>query len=182
VSAGIQTNYGCTVTGCACYQNGGNGIALGNGSVVNKCAVHGNFGNGIATTAVSANGTGCVITNCAAGFNRQHGISASMRSLIKDNNCDTNGSGAGNEGAGVYCSSIDNRIDGNNCSGNTWGIRVATSGNFITRNTCSGNTTNWEIAANNVCLVLSASLSAAISGNSGGVSPGSTNPNANFTF
>jgi len=59
---------------------------------------------------------------------------------------------------------------------------IVTSGNFITRNTCSGNTTNWEIAVNNVCLVLSAAVSAAISGDSDGISPGSTNPNAHFTF
>jgi hypothetical protein len=39
------------------------------------------------------------------------------------------------------------------------------------------------VAIGNVCLVVQASTnSVAISGNAGGTAPGSTDPNANFTF
>jgi hypothetical protein len=50
------------------------------------------------------------------------------------------------------------------------------------RNTCRDNTINWEIAGGNKCLVVSGVSAGAIFGNSGGVSPGSTDPNANYTF
>ena len=56
------------------------------------------------------------------------------------------------------------------------------AGNFIARNTCSGNTTNWDVVAANACLVVSTPANAAILGDNGGVSPGSTDPNANFTY
>ncbi len=67
-----------------------------------------------------------------------------------------------------------------NLSGTT-GIVATGNNNFIARNTASSNTLNWEIAAGNVCLVVQAVTGSAISGDSGGTSPGSTNPNANFT-
>ena len=56
------------------------------------------------------------------------------------------------------------------------------SGNIIVRNTASGNTLNWDVAANNACLVVYRTGCTAISGNSGGSAPGSTDPNANFTY
>ncbi|MCP9874368.1 hypothetical protein [Synechococcus sp. Cruz CV-v-12] len=57
------------------------------------------------------------------------------------------------------------------------------AGNVISRNTCSGNTVNWQVAAGNICLVLVATPTpAVISGDSGGTSPGSTNPIANYTY
>ncbi|MGP1347457.1 MAG: hypothetical protein ACTS3F_12435, partial [Phycisphaerales bacterium] len=65
---------------------------------------------------------------------------------------------------------------------NDAGIVCSSSGNFIARNTCSGNATNWDIAANNKCLVVNGANAAAILGDAGGVSPGSTNPNANYTY
>lgn len=66
--------------------------------------------------------------------------------------------------------------------GNDRGIDVAGGGNFITRNTASGNTLNWKVGAGNVCLVVQATTGAAINGDSGGTAPGSTDPNANFTY
>jgi hypothetical protein len=41
---------------------------------------------------------------------------------------------------------------------------------------------NWDIAEGNVCLIVNAATAGAISGDSGGVAPGSTDPNANFTY
>ncbi|MDO8631854.1 MAG: hypothetical protein Q7R41_15310, partial [Phycisphaerales bacterium] len=62
------------------------------------------------------------------------------------------------------------------------GIDVDGTGNIIVRNTCSGNATNWDIVAGNVSLVVQGVAGAAILGNTGGVAPGSTDPNANFTY
>lgn len=64
---------------------------------------------------------------------------------------------------------------------NDRGIDVSSSGNLSVRNSASGNTLNWAVAAGNACLVVLGTVSGAINGNSGGVGPGSTDPNANFT-
>ncbi|CAN5582374.1 hypothetical protein BH20VER1_BH20VER1_31620 [soil metagenome] len=65
---------------------------------------------------------------------------------------------------------------------NDRGIDVDAGGNFIARNTASGNTTNWDVVTGNVILVISATTAGAVTGNSGGTAPGSTDPNANFTY
>ena len=111
--------------------------------------------------------------------NSGNGIEVFIKCLVVNNACADNGVA---DGANIYASSSDNRIEGNNVTGAPRGIQTAGSGNFIARNTASGNTTNWEIAANNKCLVVLGANAGAISGNSGGVSPGSTDPNANFTY
>jgi len=101
--------------------------------------------------------------------------------LITDCACDGNGtSGAG---AGILATSVNNRIESNNCTDNKIGVSVTGTKNFIVRNTCSGNTTNWSVVAGNKCLVvLGVNTAAAISGDSGGTAIGSTDPNANFTY
>jgi parallel beta-helix repeat protein len=103
--------------------------------------------------------------------------------VIRGNTCAANGNGAGN-GAGIHAllPGGDNRIEGNNCTGADRGIDVDTAGNIVFRNTCAGNTTNWDVAAGNVCLVVQAVTGAAILGNSGGASPGASDPIANYTY
>jgi hypothetical protein len=61
-------------------------------------------------------------------------------------------------------------------------IDVDSAGNIIIRNTCSGNTNNWDVPAGNVILVMQATIAGAVSGNCGGVSPGSTDPDANSSY
>jgi hypothetical protein len=100
--------------------------------------------------------------------------------VIRGNTCSTNGEGG--DGAGIHATGAKNRIEGNNCTGADRGIDVDAPLNFITRNAASGNTTNWDVAAGNVCLVVQGVAGAAILGNTGGVAPGSTDPNANFTY
>jgi parallel beta-helix repeat protein len=99
---------------------------------------------------------------------------------VTENKCDQNG--ADGDGAGIHATGSGNRIDENNVTDNDRGIDVDYSGNFISRNTASGNSSNWEVAANNACLVVLRTVCTAISGDSGGTAPGSTDPNANFTY
>ncbi len=193
---GISTFNGCTVTHCSASFNTGTGIITSAGSTVNNCSAYQNTGNGISTssgctvtncsaTINTVNGistsNGCTVTNCSAHGNTANGIRISSDCQVVGNLCNANGSGG--DGAGIHATSADNRIEGNVCTDSDRGIDVDLSGNFITRNTCSGNTTNnWDIVAGNVCLVVQGVPGAAILGNTGGAAPGSTDPNANFTY
>ena len=109
------------------------------------------------------------------------GINVFSSCLVLNNACSLNGNGAG-DGAGIHATSADNRIEGNNCIGADRGIDVDVAGNIIVKNTCSGNANNWDVVAGNVILVVNATTAAAVSGNSGGTAPGSTDPNANFSY
>ena len=121
-----------------------------------------------------------MVTRCSVSFNRVNGIVTGNDGTIVGNTCDNNGNNG--FGAGILATSGDNRLEGNNCTDADLGIQVTAAGNFIARNTCSGNATNWDVVAGNICLVVEGVAGAAIMGNTGGVAPGSTNPNANFTY
>ena len=195
-SIGIYTGQGCTVSGCSSIGNGGAGIDTGSGCVISGCTARINTGHGITTYGNS------LVTGCSADFNTVDGISASFNATVADctafanasdgifvssacivrgNTCINNGTDG--SGAGIRATNDENRIEGNNCIRNARGIYVTGSGNIIIANTCSNSVlVNWEIDANNKCLVVAGVNAAAISGNSGGTSPGSTNPWANFSF
>jgi len=174
--AGIRMAFGGTVTRCTTYSNLGVGIAGASGTVITECAAYLNLSHGIATAS------GCVISRCSARSNGGDGISVFNECVVINNDCNRNGTGAGT-GAGIRVTGSDNLIEGNNCVAAEVGIDVDVAGNIIRRNTCSGNTTrNWEIAANNVCLVVVAVNAGAIMGDFGGAAPGSTDPSANFTY
>jgi parallel beta-helix repeat protein len=89
------------------------------------------------------------------------------------------------DGAGILATVGDNRIEGNNCAGNDRGIDVDGSGNIIIGNTCSGNSTNYDIVANNrygPIVNITASGTAAVSGNSAASTVTTTDPWANFAY
>jgi len=192
---GISTGVGSTVAGCTASNNAGGGIFANSGSTVTGCSASFNS-VGIATgffstvkgcTASSNTGDGILanegstVTGCTASSNFGDGIQVSSDCRVTDNTCDSNGNGAG-DGAGIFATSSDNRIEGNNCTDADRGIDVDVAGNFIIKNTCSGNTNNWDVVTGNVILVVNAIVAGAVTGNSGGVAPGSTDPNANFTY
>jgi parallel beta-helix repeat protein len=152
--AGFFTGLGCTVTNCAALNNEIAGFSLGDGNTV---------------------------THCSASLNTGDGFLVTNDSNVRGNMCNGNGNGAG-DGAGIHVTGSDNLLDGNNCTSNDRGIDVDAAGNFITRNTCSGNPTNYDVvAANNILVVLVVDAPAVL-GNSGGASPGSTDPNANYAY
>lgn len=175
-SIGIDALNGCTLSGCS-VQLFFTGIQTANDCTVTACTSRSNAGPGINA------GSGTTVSNCTAGANTTDGIRVSTNCHVYGNNCRQNGFGAG-VGAGIHATGADNRIEANNCTTADTGIDVDVAGNFITRNTCSGNfVNNWDLAPGNYCLVVAGvTPGTAIVGNAGGVSPGSSDPNANYTY
>ena len=186
---GIRAGFGSSVTNCVAQFNTSAaavsvGISVGSGSTITNSTSRSN-----SSTATSTSSTGMgfdlgltsTITGCTASFNEGDGIKVISHCIVRGNTSASNGNGG--DGAGIHATEDDNRIEGNNVVINDRGIDVDMAGNFISRNTASGNTLNWEVATGNAVLVINATLNGtAISGNSGGTAPGSTDPNANFTY
>jgi len=172
---GINASIGSTVTGCTASFNTDGGIVTGDGSTVTGCTASSNSGSGIAA------GLGSTVTGCTASTNTSNGIRVNSDCRVTDNTCDGNGVGAGN-GAGIHAIGADTRIEGNNCTDNDRGIDVDFAGNIIIKNTCAGNATNWDVVAGNTILVVQATPAPAVLGSTGGLAPGSTDPNANFSY
>jgi len=192
---GFNAGNGSVLSGCSAHSNTGNGFVGGLGAAFSNCAAFSNAASGFFTTAGNTL-TGCssygnslsgfnvanagTVVDCSARFNAIDGIVASSSCLIRGNTCANNGNNG--DGAGIHIVGADCRVEGNNCTGADRGIDVDTSGNFIARNTCSGNSVNWDVVASNTILVVTATSAGAVLGNAGGTAPGSTDPNANFSY
>ncbi len=165
-----------TIEGCTAFENLGSGIRALTGTVTG-CFSRGNSGDGISVTE------GSTVSNCSAFGNVQSGIRASRDSQILQNNCQGNGLGSGGTaGAGIHVTGNRCQVEHNNSIGNGRGYLIDGTANYIARNTASGNTLNWSVANANVCQVVLAAPATEFSGNSGGVNPGSSNPNTNYTY
>ena len=190
---GIYGGQNSLITKCRAYQNLLNGIEGENGSIISQCTAYKNGQYGIQGGASgkvidctsNKNRTGfdvgylSIISGCVASKNQTEGIQVSSNSLVYNNNCSKNG------GAGILLKAgkKNTRIENNNVTLNKIGIKVSYKGNIIIRNTVGRNTdNNWSVVTGNACYVVQATYCSAISGNSGGTSPGSTNPYANFTY
>lgn len=174
-ATGFVCTLACAFSECAAYLNGDQGFdSIFNGVVLRNCASDSNIGDGFSFTL------GSTMTGCSATSNDGSGFAIGGRCTIAGCTAFANAMGGG--GANIRLTGGDNHVQGNNCTGGLRGIQATTPGNFISRNVCSGNTTNWDLVAGNFCLVVSANSAGAISGNSGGSAPGSTDPNANFTY
>ncbi len=195
-ASGLEIGTTAVITRCTADFNDGYGIIAESDTVMTQCTARSNTQSGLRTSShstitacvASENGTHGIelgaagsVLNCTANANGTDGIWVWLNSTARGNTCYANSNAAGTA-AGITVNSTDNRVEDNNCTANNRGVSVEAAGNFITRNTCSGNTTNWKVVAGNVCLVVSAAGSAAINGNNGGTPPGSTDPNANFTY
>ncbi len=176
---GIFADFGCSVSHCVASNNNGEGIRTNGGTVISACAAYENGSEGIEVQ------NGCTVVDCTVRRNGSHGIFSFGRSLIRGNTCFENGtSGAGFANISVGLSG-DDRIESNNCMNADVGIQVANAGNIILRNTCAGNTTNYVIAANNrygPIINITATGTAAVSGNSATSTLASTDPHANFAY
>lgn len=172
-AVGVTTGDSCVVERCLVRSNIGNGIEVGTTSRVSDCIARVNF------TGISV-GEGSLVKDCIARLNASNGIRVTDACTVVGCLCDVNSGGL--NPAGILVSGPRCRIEANSCMRNGRGIRVLSTDCFIARNTCSGNGTNWDIAAGNKCLVINGVTAGAINGNSGGVSPGSSDPNANYTY
>lgn len=179
--AGITAGSGANILDCISALNTGTGFVASGGSTVSNCTAMQNNGNGIEITSLGLVNVGSTVSNCATRVNRNDGILAAGPCTITSNSCADNGFNG--TGAGISVTGGGSRIEGNNCVAADRGIAVSGAGNVIVRNTCSGNTTrNWDVVAGNVILVVNATTGSAFTGNAGGTAPGSTDPNANFTY
>jgi hypothetical protein len=165
----------CALVGCVAEANGENGIYLGAGGRISESAARLNGGFGIHLES------SCAVSDCTAERNTGDGISLNNDNLAI--RCLSNYNGNNGSGAGFHAIGLGNRIEDNHAIGNDRGFDVDQGGNFIVRNTSRWNSPNWDVSSGNVCLVVVANAGGgAISGDSGGTSPGSADPNANFTY
>ena len=179
VSASNTIGYGgsiySSIQNCVAYANDQVGIQGGSASVVINCSSTFSGTEGIAV------GTGSTVEGNDVLGSGTNGIRVTFGSTIRGNT--VRQSGNNGVGAGIIVTGSQNRIDSNNCSLADRGIEITASGNFLTRNICGNNTTNYVISIGNVFLAVNAATNpAAVSGSSGGVAPGSTDPNANFSY
>lgn len=172
---GFDTTSNTQAFECNASNNGGMGFYFTSSANVSRCTARSNLLGGLTVAA------GSLVDKCVANNNVGFGIACSSNSIVTGNTCSENSSGANSNGAGILITSGRNRVEGNMCAQNAIGIAAVTSQNFVSRNICGDNTLNWSIAAGNRCLVVNSIAAGAINGNSGGVSPGSNDPNANFT-
>lgn len=165
----------CNFTACTAVSNTNSGFVFQVDCTVSNCTARQNGGYGF-TSGFYLN-----IRGCTATYNTLDGIRCGGgSSLVINNLCGSNGYLAG-DGAGIHLLVSGSRVEGNTCLSNDRGIDVDGSSNIIVRNNCRSNTTNWDVVAGNVCLVVQGLTGGAINGNTGGVAPGSTDPNANFS-
>ena len=188
---GIFVSDGSTLRGCTANYNTGPGTSSYGIYAASCCSIIGcsarfNGNNSTNEQGSSSQGVGIcakdgsTVRDCSARYNEGDGIRVSDKTSVIANTSSNNGNGG--SGSGIHATGADNRIDGNNVTANDYGIQVDSAGNIIVRNSASGNSTNWDVASGNACLVVQATTGGAISGNAGGSSLGSTDPNANFTF
>ena len=153
-----------TISACAVSDNGGDGIEAESGSSVTDCVSRDNGGNGIHVYSGGNSVTGCsaslntgsgilsggpaTISRCIASDNGAHGIVAGAGSLVFNNDCAANGTGAA-PGAGIRVTGSGSRIESNNTANNDIGIQVAEAGNIIIKNSSRGGTDAFDIAAGN---------------------------------
>lgn len=153
---GFDLNLANSLRGCTAYSCDGAGFRINRRSRLIDCVSYNNLGGGI--EVIDGNHiTGCI--------------------------CTGNGASTSANGPGILLTGSDNRVEACCLDGNGTGMAASAAGNFIARNTASGNVVvNWNIVANNKCLVVAGVNAPAINGSSGGVSPGSTDPNANYSY
>lgn len=193
--AGIITGTGGMVRDCNASFNQGPGVRVDLRGTIISCTASRNETNGFQI------GSSSTLTDSSASENKFDGVLASGHCVIRGNRFSANGffgdaagihlTGDDNVVEGNLCRSNDrgldvdgdgNRLEANSCSSNGIGYSVNGTGNFFARNTARGNNTNWAVVTGNVLFVVEAATAGIVVGPSGGVSPGSTNPNANYSY
>lgn len=182
-SDGLIFNQGSLITNCSSANNSGRGIVAVAYSKISDCAVHDNAGIGIELILGSNNRAACTVIHSTVQDNNGDGIRVAGECVLLENHCNRNGGGSS---AGIHATGQHNRIEGNEVSlNNNRGIKVDNDFNVIIKNMVApaiGGIAYDLASGNKVGLIVDAPGSGAISGRSGGVSMGTTDPWANFTY
>jgi parallel beta-helix repeat protein len=162
---------------CVAVENKKNGIMSWRSSVLD-CMAKSNKANGIHARIGN-------VQRCTVYSNDLNGIVAEDGVLVRSNQVSLH-RGNGNTllpAAGILVQLGGNRIEGNNVTYNTHGIRVVDTGNIIVGNTAKSWTTNYSmVAGNRVGTIVVPPLSGAINGNSGAAGTGATDPWSNIAY
>lgn len=178
--AGFGCNFNADLTDCVASANSGAGVLVQGGARLVGCTAEDNGGSGFIMSDSNGGGT---IRDCSARYNGVHGFAVGSGFTLLNNNAYQNARTSA--GAGIYVSGSDNRIEGNNCVGATYGVKVDGAGNFIIRNSCSSLGTDWVFVANNVYGPIRdrrTPASPAINGFDAPGSLGTAEPNVNFSY
>lgn len=191
---GLRTGQSATVHKATATGNAGSGIRLYSGSIATNSVASGNGEHGFVAAGATVSscesswnsgagfsGSVCVIERSAARGNDAAGISVQYGSIVRENLSTQNGEEKG--GVGIFVDGFGSQIENNLARFNAVGVQTTpdSTQNFFSRNLSMHNGQNWNLAPGNIALVVEAALAPAIVGNAGGVSPGSTNPNANYS-
>lgn len=93
-------------------------------------------------------GNGCHIARCTTRSNQLDGISVNYASTERDCSCNSDGTGAGDQGA-IRAIGESNRIDSNHISYAQIGINLQAAGNTVIRNSLRGNQMHGSAVAGN---------------------------------
>ncbi len=157
---GFNFESGSIITHCVSRYNAGYGFNAGTEANVRDCIASYNGLDGISIDRG-------VVRDCLAEGNTNNGISTFINGLVVNNKC------LNNKLAGITSGEGDNRIDGNDVTGNASGILLnAATGNLVTRNTATENGANYNIEAGNTVAPIVSSAGIATN----------TNPYANLTY
>lgn len=192
---GISAPIGSLIRGCIASHNAFTGIEVESNGVIDACTADHNGGSGFVLTSagVITNSTGNYnsarglylqfgsrASGCNFSFNEFTGVAITDGCTILDCTVSFNF-----QGDGITVAGSKNRIEGNDCHYNKFGIRVTAPDNIIVRNTCSSNTTNWSIVADNFygpIVDRTAAATPAVNSNFAIGTLGSSDPNANITY
>lgn len=189
-STGIFAESRTSIVSCTVAGNEGQGLSVGIDSEVRDCSISENAAFG-ATLGDRSSITDCTVATNASGIymssgsraigcmvygNDDEGVWVGSHCVLERNQIDANG------GIGIYVEWSDNTVMHNTIRLCGEGVRVEGTGNVLGRNTCSRNDLNWNVGSSNSCLVVAGVDGPAISGDAGGVSLGSSDPLANFTY
>jgi hypothetical protein len=122
--SGIVAGGNAVVIGCQARSNTSVGISVASAGTITNCSASLNGDDGFSLNL------GSMITNCSAVSNSGDGITVGQACVARGNVCQTNGFGAG-IGAGIRATSIDSRIEDNNCTLNDVGVEADSAGNLI---------------------------------------------------
>jgi parallel beta-helix repeat protein len=162
---GISAGFNCNVSGCTMEENGLGGMTAGLANLVIDC-VASNNGDNADDGGVEEYGfllsSDCKIRNCIADGNGSAFVPY------------TGPSG----GAGIYSSSADVVVEGNQLTDNVHGIHITGGGtNLVVKNTASGNTNNYTFSGG----VRHGPLVTVGAGDMSGTT-NSNHPQANFSY